>query len=249
MRRRLVGVRFGWDTRPGLAERRHRRPASFGVRSRPQSDSDRRRRTDTGGAEGPSGRAGVGARLDTGLIAVSVIVVLVVASGDDPDSDDPGVNWLKVAMGILFLVMAANQWKKRPNDGQASETPKWMATIDTATPSKAAVPGAVLSGATRRPGAHPRGRRVHRRGRTRPGRQGHCNRPLALGSVTVAGSVLFYVDSDQAARPLAAVKQFMQQRRHHDGRPAPARRQAPRRRPRRPLTLKFRSAPSSVRAR
>ena len=33
---------------------------------------------------------------------------------------------------------------------------------------------------------------------------------IALGSVTVAGSVLFYlVDADRAARPLAAVKQFM----------------------------------------
>ena len=33
---------------------------------------------------------------------------------------------------------------------------------------------------------------------------------IALGSVTVAGSVLFYlIDADRAARPLAAVKQFM----------------------------------------
>jgi hypothetical protein len=33
---------------------------------------------------------------------------------------------------------------------------------------------------------------------------------IALGSVTVAGSVLFYlVDADRAGRPLSAVKQFM----------------------------------------
>ena len=31
----------------------------------------------------------------------------------------------------------------------------------------------------------------------------------ALGSITVAGSVLFYLLADRAARPLAAVKQFM----------------------------------------
>jgi threonine/homoserine/homoserine lactone efflux protein len=82
-----------------------------------------------------------------GLLAVSVIVVLVLGAGSDPDSDDPGISWFKVAIGILFLVMAANQWKKRPKDGQEPETPKLMATIDTATPSKAAMLGAALSGA------------------------------------------------------------------------------------------------------
>ena len=36
-----------------------------------------------------------------GLLAVSVIVVLVLGAGGDPDSDDPGISWLKVALGIL----------------------------------------------------------------------------------------------------------------------------------------------------
>ncbi len=77
-----------------------------------------------------------------GLLAASIIVVLVLGAGSDPGSDDPGVSWFKVAVGILFLVMAANQWKKRRKNGQEPEAPKWMATIDTATPSKAAVLGA-----------------------------------------------------------------------------------------------------------
>ena len=34
-----------------------------------------------------------------GLLAVSVVVVLLVG-GSDPDSDDPGVNWLKLGIGI-----------------------------------------------------------------------------------------------------------------------------------------------------
>ena len=49
-----------------------------------------------------------------GLLAVSVIVVLVLGAGGDPDSDDPGISWLKVALGILFLVMAANQAAPTP---------------------------------------------------------------------------------------------------------------------------------------
>jgi len=82
-----------------------------------------------------------------GLLAVSIIVVIVLGVGSDPDSDDPGISWLKVAIGILFLAMATNQWKKRPKEGQEPEMPKWMATIDTATPPNAAVLGAPLSGA------------------------------------------------------------------------------------------------------
>ena len=74
-------------------------------------------------------------------------MVLVLGAGDDPDSDDSGSSWFKVAVGILFLAMAANQWKKRPQNGRQPETPKWMATIDTATPPQAGLLGAALSGA------------------------------------------------------------------------------------------------------
>src|SRR5690349_2693097 len=44
-----------------------------------------------------------------GLLAVSVVVVLLVGTGSDPDSDDPGLNWLKLGTGVLFLGMAAQQ--------------------------------------------------------------------------------------------------------------------------------------------
>ena len=82
-----------------------------------------------------------------GLLSVSVIVVLLLGSGSDPDSDDPGLNWLKIAIGVLFLLMAAKQWTKRPRRGEEPETPSWMATVDTATPPRAALLGAALSGA------------------------------------------------------------------------------------------------------
>ena len=187
-----------------------------------------------------------------GLLAVSVIVVLVLGAGSDPDSDDPGISWLKVAIGILFLVMAANQWKKRPKEGQEPETPKWMATIDTATPSKAAVLGAALSG------ANPKNLALTLAAAASIAESGldQADKAIAiavfvaLGSVTVAGAVLFYlVDAKRAARPARRDQavHVRQQRGHHDGRPAPARGQAPRRRPRRPLTLSSRFGCVSLR--
>jgi threonine/homoserine/homoserine lactone efflux protein len=147
-----------------------------------------------------------------GLLSVSVIVVLLVGSGDDPDSDDPGLNWLKIAIGILFLLMAAKQWTKRPKEGEEPEMPSWMATIDTATPPRAALLGAALSG------ANPKNLALTLAAAASIAEAGLDPGDtaiavavfIALGSVTVAGSVLFYlVDADRAARPLAAVKQFM----------------------------------------
>ena len=147
-----------------------------------------------------------------GLLSVSVIVVLLVGSGDDPDSDDPGLNWLKIAIGILFLLMAAKQWTKRPKEGEEPEMPSWMATIDTATPPRAALLGAALSG------ANPKNLALTLAAAASIAEAGLDPGDtaiavavfIALGSVTVAGSVLFYlIDADRAARPLAAVKQFM----------------------------------------
>ncbi len=147
-----------------------------------------------------------------GLLAVSVIVVLVLGAGSDPDSDDPGVAWLKVALGLLFLVMAAKQWGKRPKDGREPETPAWMATIDTATPAKAAVLGATLSG------ANPKNLALTLAAAASIAEAGLAGAEtataiavfVAIGSLSVAGAVLFYlVDAERAARPLEVVKQFM----------------------------------------
>ena len=147
-----------------------------------------------------------------GLVLVSVVVVLLVGSGDDPDRDDPGVNWLKIAIGTVFLLMAAKQWTKRPKEGEEPKTPSWMATIGTAAAPKAALLGAALSGAN-----------IKNLALTLAAAASIAEAGLdgvdtalaiavfiAVGSVTVAGPVLFYlVDADRAAPPLAAVKQFM----------------------------------------
>jgi threonine/homoserine/homoserine lactone efflux protein len=139
-------------------------------------------------------------------------VVLLVGAGSDSDSDDPGLNWLKIAIGIVFLLMAAQQWRKRPKHGEEPQAPAWMATIDTATPGRAAVLGAALSG------ANPKNLALTLAASASIAEAGLDSADTAIavavfiviGSITVAGSVLFYlVDADRAARPLAAVRQFM----------------------------------------
>jgi threonine/homoserine/homoserine lactone efflux protein len=147
-----------------------------------------------------------------GLLAVSVVVVLVLGVGADSDGDDPGVDWLKVAIGLLFLLMAAKQWQKRPQEGQEPETPGWMATIDSATPVRAAVLGAALSGANPKNLALTlaASASIAEAGLDRADEAIAIAAFVALGSITVAGSVLFYsLDANRAARPLGAIKRFM----------------------------------------
>jgi threonine/homoserine/homoserine lactone efflux protein len=147
-----------------------------------------------------------------GLAAVSVVVVLVLGGTSDPDSDDPGLDWFKIAIGIVFLAMAAQQWTKRPRPGEEPKEPGWMATVDSATPARALGLGAALSG------ANPKNLALTLAASASIAEAGldTTDRALAvaafvvLGSTTVAGAVLFHlVAGARATRPLAAVKQFM----------------------------------------
>ncbi|MEI5032062.1 GAP family protein [Streptomyces sp. S1A(2023)] len=50
----------------------------------------------------------------------------------------PWTLWLKLALGVLFLLLGVRQWRGRPSEGQDAETPGWMKAIDSFTPVKAA---------------------------------------------------------------------------------------------------------------
>jgi hypothetical protein len=81
-----------------------------------------------------------------GLAVVSG-VAYAVAAGANASSDttaSDGVSWLKIALGVVFLWMAARQWRTRPVPGAAPERPKWMGRIDAMTAGQAASLGAIL---------------------------------------------------------------------------------------------------------
>jgi threonine/homoserine/homoserine lactone efflux protein len=147
-----------------------------------------------------------------GLLAVSVVVVVLLGAGGDPGDYDEGLDWWKIAVGALFLVMAAKQWTKRPKPGEEPEMPSWMATLEGATAPRAAALGAALSA------ANPKNLALTLTASASIAEAGLDTADtaiavaafVAIGSATVAGAVLFYLlDRDRAARPLGAVKQFM----------------------------------------
>lgn len=148
-----------------------------------------------------------------GLAAVSVLVLLLLPDADDPDSDAArGVSWGEVAIGLLFLGMAAKQWRKRPGPGQPAEKPKWMATLGSVTPARATGLGLALSGANPKNLALTlaAAASIAEAGLDRTDTALAVGAYVAVGSITVAGSVILYlIDSERAERPLASIKRFM----------------------------------------
>jgi threonine/homoserine/homoserine lactone efflux protein len=148
-----------------------------------------------------------------GLAVVSTVVVLVLGGADDPESGSAAAaDWLKVAIGALFWLMAASQWKKRPKEGEPPPTPSWMATLDTVTPAKALVLGAALSGANPKNLALT----LAAAASIAEARLDTIDTAIAvavfvtIGSLSVAGAVVLYlIAPDRVAGPLSTVKGFM----------------------------------------
>jgi threonine/homoserine/homoserine lactone efflux protein len=82
-----------------------------------------------------------------GLAIVGAIVLSVAGGAGATSNGEPAtwVNVLKLVLGLLLLV-AVNQWRRRPHEGETSPTPKWMGALETFTPAKATGAGALLSG-------------------------------------------------------------------------------------------------------
>jgi len=148
-----------------------------------------------------------------GLVVVSVVVLVVASGASNPDSaSSTALSAIKLALGAVFLFMAAAQWQKRPKKGEKPVMPKWMESIGTFTPAKSLAFGAALSGANPKNLALT----IAAAGSIAQAGLGAGQSTIAvavfvvLGSLTVAGPVVFYMLATSAAeRPLAAINDFM----------------------------------------
>jgi threonine/homoserine/homoserine lactone efflux protein len=83
-----------------------------------------------------------------GGLAVVGTIVLVASSGADASEQGQPADWvnvLKLALGVLLLLVAVRQWRNRPRGDEQAAMPKWMRTIDTFTAGKATAFGVLLS--------------------------------------------------------------------------------------------------------
>lgn len=97
-----------------------------------------------------------GGRTKAVLFAIGVFVatfalaglVLVVATTAQVHQDGPKSKIsaaISLALGLLLIYFAFKQWHKRPTHGHTATSPKWMTSLDSATPAKTFVLGAALS--------------------------------------------------------------------------------------------------------
>lgn len=146
-----------------------------------------------------------------GLALLSTAVVLLL--GSDPGSDaDTGIDWLKVVVGVAFLLLAARTWSRRPREGEQTEMPRWMASLGSLTPPRAVLLGAMLSGANPKNLALTlaAAASISQAGLDGAGTAVALVLYVVVGSLTVVGAVLFHLLAGaRAAAPLAAVERFM----------------------------------------
>jgi threonine/homoserine/homoserine lactone efflux protein len=82
-----------------------------------------------------------------GVAGAGGILLLIAGGAGAHENGQPAgwVNWLKLALGLGLLLVAARQWRGRPHAGEEAPTPRWMGTLDTFTPPKSAGAAIVLS--------------------------------------------------------------------------------------------------------
>lgn len=82
-------------------------------------------------------------------LAVAATVLVLLGTGADAADVDGGpaawTSWLKLALGVLFILLAFKQFRGRPREGHPTPIPKWMAAIDRFTPGKAVGLAALLA--------------------------------------------------------------------------------------------------------
>lgn len=61
--------------------------------------------------------------------AFSFFTKLAVGGGSEEEAQ-PILGWFKIALGLLLVLLAVRQWRKRPKPGTEPEMPAWMSRVD-----------------------------------------------------------------------------------------------------------------------
>ncbi len=82
-----------------------------------------------------------------GIVVALVVFTLLssVIPASDPTASKPIAGWIKIVLGVLLLLLAVQQWRKRPKAGVEPALPGWMKAIDTMNAGKGFGLGFLLS--------------------------------------------------------------------------------------------------------
>ncbi len=148
-------------------------------------------------------------------LAVLSAAAYLLADAGSVSTDETAADALSVGQivaGVLLLLVAARQWRSRPAPGAEPEMPKWMAGIDAFSPFKAFTFGVVLAA------VNPKnlllsaaaGAAVATLGPTTSEAVVAWVAFIVLGSITIAGPVVYYlVGGESAKAALDTTKQWL----------------------------------------
>ena len=86
--------------------------------------------------------------LGLGVIGAIVLAIADPAKASSSGAPATGVSWLKIALGVLLLLLVAvRQFRGRPHDEEQAAMPNWICAIDNFKPLAAIGTGALLAGA------------------------------------------------------------------------------------------------------
>ena len=73
------------------------------------------------------------------LAALSTVIYVVSHDGNVATNSTAAdsVSWGKIALGVGMLALARRNWRKRPAAGEEAAMPKWLASVESASPLKA----------------------------------------------------------------------------------------------------------------
>jgi hypothetical protein len=138
------------------------------------------------------------------LTALSTIVYVAAHDGNVATSStaSDSASWGQIALGLVLLLLARRNWRNRPAPGAQPAMPKWMARVDAFSPAEAAGLGAVLAV------ANPKNLILTLGSATGLAQLGLSTSDaivatavfVLLGSVTIAGAVLYALVGGERAR-------------------------------------------------
>jgi hypothetical protein len=80
-----------------------------------------------------------------GIAGATIAALFLVGRADPGPSSRSALSWVAVAVGLLLLPLAAQQWRSRPRPGVTPGLPVWTGAIDRFTALRAGGLGLVLS--------------------------------------------------------------------------------------------------------
>jgi threonine/homoserine/homoserine lactone efflux protein len=80
------------------------------------------------------------------VVAATILTVIATTAGlSNSGNGSTAGSIIKLILGALLLLLALKQWRGRPRGDVAPEPPKWLAAIDSVTPTKATGLGFALA--------------------------------------------------------------------------------------------------------